>query len=261
VRSLSQQQERPHFFNCSCSQIFDSRNMKNTLLYGTSPQDRHHLKMILMGVRVLDLESMTMQCHNCAFLTSSGHILGSGVGDEIDHTEWVICINDAPTTGYESDVGGHSSVSYVFRNPNEFLRRTDSHSVIIFWGPPYKIRKDPKAAFYGSLQRVSMTYRNISYLTVTPSKMLTFDDLFLRETGYDQDQSHSTPGIKKVRYHYYDRWWVNECATYFQHENRRSQGQHRFITEKRVFARWKVLVLNYFPPLPTYGTFLVSPCL
>ncbi|CAI5653628.1 unnamed protein product [Oreochromis niloticus] len=47
-----------------------------------------------------------------------------------------------------------------------------------------------------------------------------------------------TPGIKKVRYHYYDRWWVNECATYFQHENRRSQGQHRFITEKRVFARW-----------------------
>uniref|UniRef100_A0A669CE53 ST6 N-acetylgalactosaminide alpha-2,6-sialyltransferase 6 n=1 Tax=Oreochromis niloticus TaxID=8128 RepID=A0A669CE53_ORENI len=183
-------------------------------------------------------EIMTMQCHNCAFLTSSGHILGSGVGDEIDHTECVICINDAPTTGYESDVGGHSSVSYVFRNPNEFLRRTDSHSVIIFWGPPYKIRKDPKAAFYGSLQRVSMTYRNISYLTVTPSKMLTFDDLFLRETGYDQDQSHSTPGIKKVRYHYYDRWWVNECATYFQHENRRSQGQHRFITEKRLFARW-----------------------
>ncbi|KAL3996575.1 transmembrane protein adipocyte-associated 1 [Sarotherodon galilaeus] len=121
-----------------------------------------------------------------ARLRSSGHILGSGVGDEIDHTECVICINDAPTTGYESDVGRHSSVSYVFRNPNEFLRRTDSHSVIIFWGPPYKIRKDPKAAFYGSLQRVSMTYRDISYLTVTPSKMLTFDDLFLRETGYDR---------------------------------------------------------------------------
>uniref|UniRef100_A0A668THD4 Alpha-N-acetylgalactosaminide alpha-2,6-sialyltransferase 6 n=1 Tax=Oreochromis aureus TaxID=47969 RepID=A0A668THD4_OREAU len=169
-------------------------------------------------------QSMTMLCHNCAFLTSSGHILGSGVGDEIDHTECVICINDAPTTGYESDVGSHSSVSYVFRNPNEFLRRTDSHSVIIFWGPPYKIRKDPKAAFYGSLQRVSMTYRDISYLT--------------RQDMTGEDQSHSTPGIKKVRYHYYDRWWVNECATYFQHENRRSQGQHRFITEKRVFARW-----------------------
>uniref|UniRef100_A0A669CHD6 ST6 N-acetylgalactosaminide alpha-2,6-sialyltransferase 6 n=1 Tax=Oreochromis niloticus TaxID=8128 RepID=A0A669CHD6_ORENI len=175
-------------------------------------------------------QSMTMQCHNCAFLTSSGHILGSRVGDEIDHTECVICINDAPTTGYESDVGGHSSVSYVFRNPNEFLRRTDSHSVIIFWGPPYKIRKDPKAAFYGSLQRVSMTYRDISYLTVTPSKMLTFDDLFLRETGYDRTGWFTMVIAIEIcdNIKAYGMVPPNHCG----------QGQHRFITEKRVFARW-----------------------
>lgn len=41
--------------------------MKNTLLYRTGPRDRHRLKMILMGVRVLDLEAVVQQVHRGRF--------------------------------------------------------------------------------------------------------------------------------------------------------------------------------------------------
>lgn len=135
-----------------------------------------------------------MHCHECALVTSSSHVLGSRAGDEIDRTECVIRMNDAPTTGYESDVGNrttlrvvaHSSVFRVVRRPNEFLRHTDSHPVIIFWGPPNKIGKDAKGTLYRLIQRVSMTYRDFSCFTVTPSKMRRFDSLFQRETGRDR---------------------------------------------------------------------------
>lgn len=135
-----------------------------------------------------------MHCHECALVTSSSHVLGSRAGDEIDRTECVIRMNDAPTTGYESDVGNrttlrvvaHSSVFRVVRRPNEFLRHTDSHPVIIFWGPPNKIGKDSKGTLYRLIQRVSMTYRDFSCFTVTPSKMRRFDSLFQRETGRDR---------------------------------------------------------------------------
>ncbi|XP_063334286.1 alpha-N-acetylgalactosaminide alpha-2,6-sialyltransferase 6-like [Pelmatolapia mariae] len=229
-------------------------------------------------VPVYGNKSMTMHCHECALVTSSSHVLGSRAGDEIDRTECVIRMNDAPTTGYESDVGNrttlrvvaHSSVFRVVRRPNEFLRHTDSHPVIIFWGPPNKIGKDAKGTLYRLIQRVSMTYRDFSCFTVTPSKMRRFDSLFQRETGRDRQKSHSwlstgwftmviaieicdnikvygmvppnhcgrKSGSKKMPYHYYKPRGGDECVTYIQHESSRRGNHHRFITEKQVFARW-----------------------
>lgn len=137
---------------------------------------------------------MTLRCHNCALVTSSSHVLGSRAGDEIDHTECVIRMNDAPTLGYGSDVGNrttlrviaHSSVFRVVRRPNEFLHHTDSNPVMIFWGPPNKIGKDAKGTLYRLIQRVSMTYDNMSCFSITASKMRRFDSLFHRETGRDR---------------------------------------------------------------------------
>ena len=137
---------------------------------------------------------MTNHCHSCALVTSSSHVLGSQAGEEIDHTECVIRMNDAPTLGYENDVGtrtslrvvAHSSVFRVVRRPNEFLHRTDNEPVIIFWGPPNKIGKDAKGTLYRLIQRVSMTYSNLSCFSITPSKMRKFDSLFHKETGRDR---------------------------------------------------------------------------
>lgn len=137
---------------------------------------------------------MKLHCHKCALVTSSSHVLGSGAGEEIDHTECVIRMNDAPTSGYEVDVGtrttlrvvAHSSVFRVVRRPSDFLNSTDKNSVMIFWGPPNKIGKEAKGPLYRLIQRVSATYSNMSFYTINQTKMHRFDTLFHRETGRDR---------------------------------------------------------------------------
>lgn len=137
---------------------------------------------------------MSLRCHHCALVTSSSHVLGSQAGEEIDRTECVIRMNDAPTLGYDTDVGNrtslrvvaHSSVFRVVRKPNEFLNRSETNPVIIFWGPPNKIGKEAKGTLYRLIQRVSMTYTNLSCFSITPNKMRRFDSLFHRETGQDR---------------------------------------------------------------------------
>uniref|UniRef100_A0A1A8G203 Alpha-N-acetylgalactosaminide alpha-2,6-sialyltransferase 6 n=1 Tax=Nothobranchius korthausae TaxID=1143690 RepID=A0A1A8G203_9TELE len=223
-------------------------------------------------------KSFTLRCQSCALVTSSSHVLGTRAGNEINLSECVIRMNDAPTIGYESDVGNrttlrvvaHASVFRVVRRPNEFLHQTDNNSTIIFWGPPNKIGKDAKGTLYRLIQRVSMTYSNLSFFTITPSKMRKFDNLFQRETGRDRQKSHSwlstgwftmviaievcdnikvygmvppnhcgtKPGSKKVPYHYYKPRGPDECLMYIQNEGGRRGNHHRFITEKQVFRRW-----------------------
>ncbi|KAK5615267.1 hypothetical protein CRENBAI_003725 [Crenichthys baileyi] len=223
-------------------------------------------------------KSIKLHCHSCALVTSSSHVLGSRAGDEVDQTECVIRMNDAPTSGYESDVGNrttlrvvaHASVFRVVRRPNEYLRRTDSNSTIIFWGPPNKIGTDAKGTLFRLIQRVSMTYGNLSFFSITPTKMRKFDNLFNRETGRDRQKSHSwlstgwftmviaievcdnikvygmvppnycgrKPVPKKMPYHYYKPRGPDECLMYLQNESGHRGNHHRFITEKQVFARW-----------------------
>ncbi|XP_034047406.1 alpha-N-acetylgalactosaminide alpha-2,6-sialyltransferase 6 [Thalassophryne amazonica] len=229
-------------------------------------------------VPILGNKTMTLHCQYCALVTSSSHVLGSHAGDDIDHTECVIRMNDAPTLGYEADVGNrtsvrvvaHSSVFRVIRRPNEILHGMDSRPVIIFWGPPNKIGKDAKGTLYRLIQRFSMTYTNVSCFSITPNKMHKFDSLFQKETGRDRQKSHSwlstgwftmviaieicdnikvygmvppshcgkKSGLKKMPYHYYKPRGADECVTYLQNESGRRGNHHRFITEKQVFARW-----------------------
>nr|XP_008533325.1 PREDICTED: alpha-N-acetylgalactosaminide alpha-2,6-sialyltransferase 5-like [Equus przewalskii] len=47
---------------------------------------------------------LKMHCRDCALVTSSGHLLRSGQGPQIDQTECVIRMNDAPTRGYGRDL-------------------------------------------------------------------------------------------------------------------------------------------------------------
>uniref|UniRef100_A0AAY4A213 Alpha-N-acetylgalactosaminide alpha-2,6-sialyltransferase 6 n=1 Tax=Denticeps clupeoides TaxID=299321 RepID=A0AAY4A213_9TELE len=224
-------------------------------------------------------KNLTVRCGQCALVTSSSHVLGSGAGAEIDRAECVIRMNDAPTTGYEADVGNrtslrvvaHSSVFRVVRRPTEFLNHSNNMA-IIFWGPPTKIGREAKGTLYRLIQRVSMTYSNLSIFTITPGKMRKFDSLFQKETGRDREKSRSwlstgwftmviaieicdnikvygmvppnycglgpneTP--KRMPYHYYKPRGADECAIYLQNERGRRGNHHRFITEKQVFARW-----------------------
>lgn len=143
---------------------------------------------------VCSSQNMSLHCHTCALVTSSSHVLGTGAGAEIDQAECVIRMNDAPTMGYETDVGNHtslrvvahSSVFRVVRRLNELLQRADNNSVIIFWGPSNKISKEAKGTLYRLIQKVSTMYSNLSCFTVTANKMRRFDNLFQSETGRDR---------------------------------------------------------------------------
>lgn len=231
-------------------------------------------------IPVFSNKSMALHCRQCALVMSSSHVLSSHAGEEIDHSECVIRMNDAPTTGFEADIGNrtslrvvaHSSVFRVIRKPQEFLNRSENPS-IIFWGPPTKIGRDAKGTLYRLIQRVSMTYSNLSIFTISPSKMRKFDALFQKETGRDRQKSQSWlstgwftmvisieicdnikvygmvppnycgrhPQPKRMPYHYYKPRGPDECVTYLQNEKGRRGNHHRFITEKQVFARWAKL--------------------
>lgn len=58
-------------------------------------------------------QPLKMHCRDCALVTSSGHLLRSGQGPQIDQTECVIRMNDAPTRGYGRDVGNRTSLRVI----------------------------------------------------------------------------------------------------------------------------------------------------
>nr|XP_033816096.1 alpha-N-acetylgalactosaminide alpha-2,6-sialyltransferase 6 [Geotrypetes seraphini] len=253
------------------------------IVYSSSTITQHFPNLKKWGVSngylpVIGNKSLNSQCQICAVVTSSSHLLGTRLGLEIDNSECIIRMNDAPTLGYEVDIGSkttlrvvaHSSVYRVLRKPQEFLTKT---ATIIFWGPPEKMQRNSKGSLLGLIQKASSTFPNISAFIISPSKMKNFDELFRRETGKDREKSHSwlstgwftmviavelcekvhvygmvPPNYcsrkhapHKRAYHYYEPKGPDECTTYIQNERSRRGNHHRFITEKLVFARWATL--------------------
>ncbi|XP_009317778.1 PREDICTED: alpha-N-acetylgalactosaminide alpha-2,6-sialyltransferase 6, partial [Pygoscelis adeliae] len=121
-------------------------------------------------------------------VTSPSPLLGPRLGTAIDRAECTIRMNDAPTTGYEVDVGNktsfrvvaHSSLYRVLKRPQEFVNKTPE-TIFIFWGPPAKMQK----SLLKIIQRVSASFPNMTAYVVSPSRMKQFDDLFRGETGKD----------------------------------------------------------------------------
>lgn len=50
---------------------------------------------------------------SCSVVGNSGNLLGSGYGEKIDANDWVIRINEAPTEGYETDVGSKTTHHFI----------------------------------------------------------------------------------------------------------------------------------------------------
>nr|XP_033772471.1 alpha-N-acetylgalactosaminide alpha-2,6-sialyltransferase 5 isoform X3 [Geotrypetes seraphini] len=200
---------------------------------------------------VADHKPLKMHCKECALVTSSGHLLGSKLGDTIDQTECVIRMNDAPTRGYGKDVGNktslrviaHSSIQRILRNRNELLNVSQG-TVFIFWGPSNYMRRDGKGLVYNNLQLMNQILPQLKVHMITRQKMLQFDELFKRETGKDRDPNHLS-----VPYHYYEPLGPDECTMYLSHERGRKGSHHRFITEKRVFENWaRTFNIHFFQP-------------
>ncbi|KAG7230851.1 hypothetical protein INR49_019665 [Caranx melampygus] len=230
---------------------------------------------------VMDHKSLKMHCSTCALVTSSGQLTGSKRGQEIDRSECVIRMNDAPSVGYQQDVGSrtslrvvaHSSLQRVLRSRQELLNASQD-TVFIFWGPSSCMRRDGRGHVYNNLRLLNQLLPKLKVYIISRLKMLKFDELFKKETGMDRKSSNSwlstgwftmaialelcdrinvygmvppdfcrSPSHPSVPYHYYEPSGPDECSMYLSHERSRRGSHHRFITEKTVFANW-ALTLN-----------------
>ncbi|XP_056628349.1 alpha-N-acetylgalactosaminide alpha-2,6-sialyltransferase 5b isoform X2 [Triplophysa dalaica] len=237
---------------------------------------------------LIDRKPLRMHCKCCALVTSSGHMTGSNRGAEIDNTECVIRMNDAPTRGYEHDVGrrtslrvvAHSSMQRVLRNRLELLN-SSLETFFIFWGPGNYMRGDGKGLVYNHLRLMKQRMPELQVYIISREQMLHFDELFKKETGKDRRRSNSWlstgwftmaiameicdrinvygmigPDFCKssnskpsVPYHYYEPAGPDECTMYLSHEQGRHGSHHRFITEKRVFANWaRMFNIHFYQP-------------
>lgn len=226
-------------------------------------------------VGIMDQKPLKMHCKTCALVSSSGHLTGSERGKEIDQSECVIRMNDAPSIGYQSDVGqrttlriiAHSSLARVLKNRQQLITACQD-TVFIFWGPNHVMRRDGKGHVFNHLRPLKQMMPKLQIYFISQMQMLKFDYLFKKETGLDRRKSNSwlstgwfslatalklcdridvfgmappdlcrSPSRTPVPYHYYEPSGAKECSMYLLHEKAR-QGSHRFITEKVVFSNW-----------------------
>ncbi|XP_008297696.1 alpha-N-acetylgalactosaminide alpha-2,6-sialyltransferase 5-like isoform X1 [Stegastes partitus] len=236
---------------------------------------------------VMDHKPLKMHCKTCALVTSSGQLTGSKKGEEIDRSECVIRMNDAPSVGYQRDVGrrtslrvvAHSSLQRVLRSRQELLNASQD-TVFIFWGPSSCMKRDGKGHVYNNLRLLNQLLPKLKVYIISRFKMLKFDELFKKETGIDRKSSNSwlstgwftmaialelcdrinvygmvppdfcrSSSHPTKPYHYYEPSGPDECSMYLSHERSRRGSHHRFITEKTVFANWaRTLNIHFYQP-------------
>lgn len=216
-----------------------------------------------------------MHCNQCALVSSSGQMLGAGVGEQIDKIGCVIRMNNAPTQGYEKDVGSrtsvrvvsHTSVPLLVKNEHYYFNQSAGTTYVI-WGPERNMRQDGKGRTFNALLKVAEKYPNVRIYAVTRDKVQYCDGVFQNETGKNRmktgaflstgfftmilaiemcdsihvygmiDDSYcSRANHNVVPYHYYERNRIDECKMYRVHEHTQ-RGGHRFITEKAIYAKW-----------------------
>lgn len=214
-------------------------------------------------------------CRRCAVVSSSGQMLGSRSGNEIDEKECVLRMNQAPTQGYEEDVGrrstvrvvSHTSIPLILRNQSYFFRQSRD-TIYVIWGPSKLMGRDKVGFAYRTLLKMKEMYPSIHLYTLTEKMMAHCDELFQLETGKDRMKSGSflstgwftmvlamelceqifvygmvsenycrDKSQPPVPYHYFEKGRLDECRMYLAHE-KAPRGGHRFITEKAVFSRW-----------------------
>ncbi|XP_040819032.1 alpha-N-acetyl-neuraminyl-2,3-beta-galactosyl-1,3-N-acetyl-galactosaminide alpha-2,6-sialyltransferase isoform X2 [Ochotona curzoniae] len=137
-------------------------------------------------------------CRSCAVVSSSGQMLGSGLGAQIDDAECVLRMNQAPTVGFEADVGrrstlrviSHTSVPLLLRNYSHYFQQARD-TLYVVWGQGKHMDRALGGRTYRTLLQLTRMYPGLQVYTFTERMMAYCDQIFQDETGKNRRQSGS----------------------------------------------------------------------
>ncbi|XP_070553249.1 alpha-N-acetylgalactosaminide alpha-2,6-sialyltransferase 3-like [Ptychodera flava] len=223
-------------------------------------------------------KKLSLRCDVCALVSSSGQLLNSKAGREIDQASCVIRMNDAPVNGYEEDVGSKTTiriVSFVAVKTERLvdgkvLEKPHNPNTLVLWTTYRQGISKVILKLYGNLSRV---YPHTDFYYATEAQNDFADEVFLNETGksrvdtgtwlssgwftmlfamqhcnqirvygmIDADHCSRRKNIHDAPYHYYNNpFWSFWTLREcdFYRQNEASRNAHRFMTEKYIFRKW-----------------------
>ncbi|XP_033714564.1 alpha-N-acetyl-neuraminyl-2,3-beta-galactosyl-1,3-N-acetyl-galactosaminide alpha-2,6-sialyltransferase isoform X4 [Tursiops truncatus] len=183
-------------------------------------------------------------CRSCAVVSSSGQMLGSGLGAKIDGAECVLRMNQAPTVGFEADVGrrstlrviSHTSVPLLLRNYSHYFQQARD-TVYVVYTFTERMMAYCDQVFQdetGKNRRQSGSFLSTGWFTMILALELCEEIVVYGMVSDSYCREESRPSVP---YHYFEKGRLDECQMYLAHE-RAPRSAHRFITEKAVFSRW-----------------------
>ncbi|XDV26830.1 hypothetical protein PO909_030460 [Leuciscus waleckii] len=107
-------------------------------------------------------------------------MLGREAGTEIDQSSCIWRMNNAPSRGFERDVGRRTDLRVVSHTSQ------GNETVYVVWGPLRNMRQDGKGIVYNMLRQAVENYPQARIYVTTEERMNYCDTVFKKETGKDR---------------------------------------------------------------------------
>ncbi|XP_071489328.1 alpha-N-acetyl-neuraminyl-2,3-beta-galactosyl-1,3-N-acetyl-galactosaminide alpha-2,6-sialyltransferase-like isoform X3 [Diadema antillarum] len=152
-------------------------------------------------ISVLNRKVLDLHCTSCAYVSSSGQLFGANAGSTIDSYPCVIRMNNAPTEGFEEDVGSkttvrvvaHSALPGVIKGKAKVLAGKGQPKYMVVWGPYLKMRTDGKGGTYNAAASLARQKEpdGMKVFMLTGGQIDIADNIFEKETNRNRMASGS----------------------------------------------------------------------
>ncbi|XP_071484598.1 alpha-N-acetyl-neuraminyl-2,3-beta-galactosyl-1,3-N-acetyl-galactosaminide alpha-2,6-sialyltransferase-like [Diadema antillarum] len=155
-------------------------------------------------MNILSGQPLRLSCSSCAVVSSSGHLLKTDAGHEIDSAECVFRMNSAPVRGFERDVGSkttvrsiaHVNLARAFEKTDnarkELLQDNDTRSeyLLINWMNRVNVRRLQDREYrYAVL--LAHLYPKVNFYGFSSDQMHYAERVFRKETGVSRQQANT----------------------------------------------------------------------
>ena len=173
------------------------------LLYNyTRYGDHTGYLMCYMGSKTFDFapsfQEFLLGCDRCSVVFSSGHLINSSMGHEIDEADCVIRQNTATVNNYTKDVGMRTTIRVIGHiNLLEDLQHSDSAQMEIFSDPQtkasfiyvpwlYDVDFNTKNKTYEAARKIAEKFPDVYFIFQGSHGVENTDKKFLTETGLNR---------------------------------------------------------------------------